>query len=76
MTDDIKYCEQCVYWNEIEDDVGECRIKSPEVMEVSDDDNTEPGTVWPQTEAREWCGQAKTLWYRNKYIHGPLTKGK
>lgn len=77
MSDNIKYCEQCVYWSEIENDVGECRSNAPAVMEVADeDDNNEPGTVWPQTEARDWCGQGKELWFREKYIHGPLTKGK
>jgi hypothetical protein len=70
---DVKYCEQCVFWQEIENDVGECRAKSPAVMEASDDeDDSEPVTVWPQTESRDWCGEAKTLWYKEKYQHGPI----
>ena len=73
---DIKYCEECVYWGEIENETGECRIKAPEVMDISDEEgNDEPTTVWPQTEATDWCGQSKTVWLRNKYVHGPQ-KGK
>jgi hypothetical protein len=47
-------CGNCAYWQEIEEDAGECRLNPP--VYVFDTG----GGHWPPVIASEWCGKFKS----------------
>jgi hypothetical protein len=53
-------CETCQYW-EAGELMGECRLNPPQVIIWSEDNLPMHKTVWPITNALEWCG-----WFEEK----------
>ena len=54
-------CERCVFWDRMNDHVGECRRYPPRIGPNDEPDGPDtmgPHTaVWPITFADEWCGE-------------------
>lgn len=54
-------CRDCKWWHDtsrVDDypEMGDCRINSPQLVQVGDlSRGIEFDTVWPRTDARDWC---------------------
>lgn len=48
----VGFCSQCAWWNEYLDEpkVGECQRFPPQLV-------TADQSLWPVTEADDWCGE-------------------
>lgn len=56
-------CKECKWWsgNRKTDECltyGDCRLKSPHVVQMGEiSTGLEHDTVWPRTDAWDWCGE-------------------
>ncbi|MES2995575.1 MAG: hypothetical protein V4733_02070 [Verrucomicrobiota bacterium] len=51
-----KACGQCVHWNDLEDDMGECRRHAPQTVAFEVDEEVKFESMFPVTAADDWCG--------------------
>jgi hypothetical protein len=54
------FCGNCVFWDKDEDEesIGECRRNPPQVITLADEDGImTPVSVFPASEADQWCGE-------------------
>lgn len=49
-------CEQCAYWNAIEDSHGECRRHAPQTIAFEVDEEVKFESMFPVTAGDDWCG--------------------
>ncbi len=50
-------CSKCKYWNAVESDQGECRVRAPQTIAFNIDEETRFETRFPATAASDWCGE-------------------
>ena len=50
-------CKSCIYYKYIKGDGGNCRVKSPVIVQVQDGDYRTAQTRWPSISADDFCGE-------------------
>lgn len=54
---EFRCCDNCRFWDEVDDREGFCRINPPVVFLTED---CESETRWPRTDSYDWCGKHET----------------
>lgn len=49
-------CENCAYWNALEDTTGECRRHAPQTIAFEVDEEVKFESMFPLTASDDWCG--------------------
>ena len=58
----LRSCENCFYWCKSDTYKGECRAKSPHLVEgLIDTDTINYARVFPETSHDDWCGDHRDL---------------
>ncbi|MEM6601340.1 MAG: hypothetical protein AAF649_08145 [Verrucomicrobiota bacterium] len=50
-------CAQCIHWNGVDADSGECRRQPPQAISFKVDEHTRFEARFPVTAAHDWCGE-------------------
>lgn len=56
---DSKTCAGCAYWDSKNNQEGSCRRSSPQTVVFELGDGKKITTVFPVTNANDWCGEHK-----------------
>ena len=57
QTNATKTCSECIHWNMLDTNKGECRRQPPQQIAVKLNDETQYETHFPVSKSSDWCGE-------------------